>query len=246
MNLIKLEENRWVNTIVELRKPLFVVAVLWGSSLATMLYSDLAQAELRCDCSQVIDSCSATVSLQDMNVAIDSDSDACSRVDYLIDGQPFAALVVGGSSQLNWSGQPLRDPSIVVENCRVCADSNTSQAGSGVGLNNADAAPVADRAAELIIKVMPDYPRDASANRLEGNVTVKFNVSVTGVVENIRVVDTSSQAFINNSIDAISRFRYAPAMQDGEAIATADMSEQFQFRVVDGIEPVVRSVAHSR
>ena len=244
MNLIKLEENKWVNTIVDLRKPLFVIAVLWGSSLGIMLYSELAQAELRCDCSQVVGSCSATVSLQGMNVAIDSDSDACSRVDYLIDGQPFAALVVGGSAQLNWSGQPLRDPSIVAENCRVCADSNTTQARSGVGLNTDSAdAPVEDREAELIIKVMPDYPRDASATRLEGNVMVKFNVSATGVVENIRVVDTSSQAFVNNSIDAVSRFRYSPAIQGGEAVATADMSEQFQFRVVDGIEPVVRSVA---
>ena len=245
MNLIKLEENKWVNTIVDLRKPLFVIAVLWGSSLGIMLYSELAQAELRCDCSQVVGSCSATVSLQGMNVAIDSDSDACSRVDYLIDGQPFAALVVGGSAQLNWSGQPLRDPSIVAENCRVCADSNTAQAASRAGRNAADsaAAQVADREVELIIKVMPDYPRDASATRLEGNVMVKFNVSATGVVENIRVVDTSSQAFVNNSIDAVSRFRYSPAIQGGEAVATADMSEQFQFRVVDGIEPVVRSVA---
>jgi protein TonB len=89
---------------------------------------------------------------------------------------------------------------------------------------------------------MPEYPRDAWMNRLEGDVTVKFNVNVAGVVEKIRVVQATNQIFVNNSIDAISRFRYAPAMAGGEAVATADVSEQFRFRIVGGVDPMVRSI----
>jgi TonB family protein len=244
MNLTKLDENKWVNTVVELRKPLFVIALLWGSSLAVMLFSEIARAELRCDCSQVVDTCSATVGLQDMSVGIESNSDACSRVDYLIDGQPFSALVVGGSAQVGWPGQPLSDPKIVVENCRVCADTKSVSAANNPAAGSADeaAVPAGDRSLEVVVKVMPEYPRDAWMNRVEGDVTVKFNVNTAGVVEKIRVVGATNQTFVNNSIDAISRFRYAPAMVDGKAVATADVSEQFRFRIVGGVDPVVRSV----
>ena len=128
MKLNSVDKEKVVSTVMELRKPLFVLAVLWGGSLAMMLGTGTANAALRCDCSQIVDSCSAAVSLDGMGVNIESDSDACSRVDYLIEGQPFAALVVGGSTQVDWPGQPLKDPQIVVENCRVCAESGADAA----------------------------------------------------------------------------------------------------------------------
>ena len=85
-----------------------------------------ARAELLCDCTQVVDACSASVSLDGTRVSIESSSDSCSRVDYLVEGQPFTALVVGGSDELRWPGQPIRDAAIVVENCRVCAENGAA------------------------------------------------------------------------------------------------------------------------
>lgn len=219
---------------------MLVIAMLWGLSIALLLATEIAEAGLRCDCTQVIDSCSATVGMEDMRVSIESDSDACSRVDYLIDGQPFTALVVGGSTELNWPGQPLRDPGIVVENCRICAEAGVA-ASAAAGAEDAAEVPAADNSAQPIVKVMPVYPRDAWVNGVEGNVTVEFNVSADGVVENIRVVKATNSLFVNNTLDAISRFRYSPAMKGGEAQASGKLQERFSFRVLNGSDPVVNS-----
>lgn len=237
----KLQSHRVIETITELKKPLLVVALLWGLSFLILLASEAAKAELRCDCTQVVDSCSATVSMNDMQVNIASDSDSCSRVDYLIDGQPFAALVVGGSSTVNWPGQPLRNPGIVVENCRICAEAGSASAA------NADAAPMteateaADGEMGAIVKVMPTYPREAWTNLIEGIVTVEFSVNAGGQVQNIRVVDATNQLFVTNSIDAVSRFRYKPPTTEIEAAEMKNIREQFVFRMLDGTDPVVSS-----
>ncbi|MEJ2140208.1 MAG: TonB family protein [Gammaproteobacteria bacterium] len=240
-------QPEWVmEALTELKKPLIIVALLWGLSFLLLLATEVAKAEPRCDCTQVIDTCSATVSMSDMRVNIESDSESCSRVDYLIDGQPFAALVVGGSSAISWPGQPLRNPRIVVENCRVCAEAGDPN--RAMKSKNMEAAPggagKVDEAAGAIgaiIKVMPAYPREAWTNLIEGIVTVEFEVNAGGVVENIRVVDATNQVFVNNSIDAVSRFRYSTATAGDEKSSGKKVREQFVFKLLGGTDPVVTS-----
>jgi len=229
---------------MDARRPLLILALLWGSAIAVLLTTQTANAELRCNCAEIVDTCSASVSLEGMQVSIESDSRACSRVDYLIEGQPFAALVVGGSTQINWSGQPLRDPEVVIENCRVSPDGDTVT-GAKPGKSDADSAPAkkADGPAEAIVKVMPVYPRDAWTNDIEGQVVIEFNVSANGHVEQIKVVKSSNPVFITTSIDAISRFRYAPARKDGEPVASEGVRERFEFRIPNGNSPIVTSAA---
>jgi protein TonB len=199
-----------------------------------------ASAELRCDCTQVIDSCSASVGLEGMQVSIESDSDACSRVDYLIDGQPFSALVVGGATSLSWPGQPLRDAQIVVENCRVCADSRATTATETTATNDSEADDDAGTP-RSIIKVMPAYPRDAWTNRVEGDVVAEFSVNEQGKVQNIRIISSSNAVFVTDTMDAVSRFRYTPAMENGTAVVTTGVRERFRFRLLGGNDPVVTS-----
>jgi len=176
MDLITTDRKKLVTTFIELRKPLFIITVLWGGSFAILLAADSAKADMLCDCTQVVDSCSATVSLDGMTVNIESDNDACSRVDYLVEGQPFAALVVGGSSATQWPGQPLSEPVVVVENCRVCA--NTADVvTNAVSQTDSEANAAADDTTRAIAKVMPSYPRDAWAIRAERVVTVEVDVS---------------------------------------------------------------------
>ena len=232
-------------THLDARRPLMILALLWGGAIAILLTTQSAKAELRCDCTEVVDSCSATVSLEGMQVNIESDSRACSRVDYLIEGQPFAALVVGGSTQISWSGQPLRDPRVVIENCRVCSETGATAAGDASNVADDQSAPAAkaDGPAEAIVKVMPTYPRDAWTNDIEGNVTIEFNVNAQGIVEQIKVVKSSNPVFITTSIDAISRFRYSPARKDGEAVPSKGVRERFEFRIPNGDSPIVTSAA---
>src|SRR5690242_7791424 len=61
-----------------------------------------ARAEWRCDCATIVAACSATVTVEGGGVSIESDHRQCSRVDYLIDGLPFVALVVDGHETQSW------------------------------------------------------------------------------------------------------------------------------------------------
>jgi TonB family protein len=242
MNQSNPAKNTLPAIAMDIRRPLFILSTMWIGAIAIVLYSQQANAELRCDCAQVIDTCSATVSLDGMRVNIESDSRACSRVDYLIEGQPFAALVVGGSTQLSWPGQPLRDARIVIENCRVCAETDMSAALQTDKSDN-EASKKGDSTAEAIVKIMPLYPRDAWTNDIEGDVTIEFNVSAAGIVEQIKVIKSTNPVFITTSIDAISRFRYAPARQDGKEVAAKGVREKFEFRLPNGTNPIVTSAA---
>jgi len=243
MNKSNSTTNPQAREHLDARRPLLILALLWGGALAILLTTQNAQAELRCDCSEVVDSCSATVSLEGMQVNIESDSRACSRVDYLIEGQPFAALVVGGSTQINWSGQPMREARVVIENCRVCAETGSTTAKPGSDAGQSAPTKKADGPAEAIVKVMPLYPRDAWTNDIEGDVTIEFNVSAEGYVEKIKVVKSSNPVFITTSIDAISRFRFSPARKDGAAVASQSVREKFEFRIPNGNSPIVTSAA---
>lgn len=200
-----------------------------------------------CDCTRVVDSCSAGVTLKGAKVSIESSNDSCSRVDYLVEGQPFTALVVDGSAELAWPGQPLRDATIVVENCRVCAE-NTGQAAAPVaaGAQGADAEADAgdDGSLRSLIKVMPQYPRQAWMSKLEGDVLVEFSVNQQGVVQNIKVVSSTNRVFDLPAIDAVSRFRYQPAAENGSPAVTTGVRERFYFRLLQGgAQPSVTSAA---
>jgi len=224
-------KNLAINMPLELHPLAATVLVIAGLTIAGN-----AQAELRCNCSQIVDTCSASVSFDEMEIEIESSEDACSRVDYLIDGQPYSALVVDGEATFDWHGQPQNSPQIVVENCRVCADSveGNFKPVDRTAIDNAVSPSEEDSTVKALIKVMPNYPRKALTAGLEGRVTVEFGVNEAGIVQNIRVIDSSDPVFITASIDATSRFRFT------SAVATR-LREQFSFKLLDGYDPVVTS-----
>lgn len=191
------------------------------------------RAELLCDCTQIIGSCSASVGLEGNTVVISSDTRACSRVDYLIAGQPFAALVVGGESELPWLGLPQRDPGILVENCRVCAETGaTAQEPAADPAATADDSDAAGDGPQPIIKVLPEYPRGAWMNRIEGDVILEYDVTSAGAVTDIRIVQASNPVFELASINAVSRYKFSAV--DPEAPSRTGLREEFRFRLVEG------------
>jgi len=96
-------------------------------------------------------------------------------------------------------------------------------------LGNASAADSRNHSPQPIIKVMPDYPRVAWVDRIEGNVHVRFNVNSSGIVENIQIVRASHPVFETNVMDAVSRYRFSPARQNGMAVARTGVTETFRF-----------------
>lgn len=196
--------------------------------VAVFLFAGNARAEYRCDCTQVVAECSASASLNGSQVNLESSNRGCSRIDYLVDGQPFTALIVGGADSLPWPGQPLRDPQVIVENCRVCSEAGSQSNAQPDAVGDE---PVTERELQPLVKVLPDYPRAALINNLEGDVLVEFSVNQQGGVQNIRVIQTSNQVFELATLDAVSRFRFTPAMKNGNAIVSAGIRERFSFRL---------------
>ena len=202
-----------------------------------------AWAGQRCDCAKVQSACNATVSIDNRSIEITSNSRECSRVDYLVEGQPFVALLVGGKEQAKWPGQPLSAPNILVERCLVCWDSSVNEDGDGQPLigGDSEASPAdsSERDPSPIIKVLPNYPPNAWIAELQGYVVVEFTVTGNGTVESARVVESSDSIFDTAALDAIDRFRYRAGLKNGEPADFSGLQERFSFALAEGSSEAV-------
>lgn len=87
--------------------------------LILLLFSLLAEAQQRCDCSQQIGNCSAKVSHAQGLLEVVTDTPRCAQVLYYLDGQPGVALVTDGREVI-----PVEKDSyqaLQAGQCRVCA-----------------------------------------------------------------------------------------------------------------------------
>lgn len=82
-----------------------------------------------------------------------------------------------------------------------------------------------------IILVAPQYPRIAASKGLEGTVLVEFDVTETGTVADVVVIESSSKIFNQAAIDAAYRFRYKPGIVDGRPYATKGLRYLFRFEM---------------
>src|SRR6186713_2373789 len=99
-----------------------------------------AEAQYRCDCTSVVDTCDAEVVARGSFLEIKTNQQQCARVDYFVDGQPFVSVVVDGEDRENWLART-DSPKIMVQSCQVCRD--TTAAASPVRPRPPAAAPAA-------------------------------------------------------------------------------------------------------
>src|SRR5690554_2896453 len=97
------------------------------SLLLAGLGSAPAYAQYRCDCTSVVDTCSAEVGVSGRWVEVTTDTPQCSRVDYFVDGQPFVSLVIDGEDRQPWVAATA-SPRVIVQSCAVCRDSEAGAA----------------------------------------------------------------------------------------------------------------------
>jgi protein TonB len=183
-----------------------------------------AQAEWRCDCTTITDSCRAEVAIQGSWVEVSSDRQECSRVDYFIDGLPFVAVVVGGVQRQDWIARA-ESSQVLVQSCQVCRDNGEAVAAAQASAPRATAARAdSGSALEPIIRVVPQYPEAARAQGIEGRVELNFTVNSSGAVE-FPTVSASSPAgvFDQAALAAISRWRYPPAAEDAPARSASEV-----------------------
>jgi len=208
--------------------------VLCTSAVALSVVGMSAHAEWRCDCSTILEACNATVTVENDGVSIESDHKQCSRVDYLIDGQPFVSLVVGGREEQSWLTRSDK-PRVSMQTCQVCRD-NAAAPAPVLTPREPAAAVASARAAEpareteivRLLAVNPQYP--SSVSGVEGFVEVSFTVTALGRVENAIVTSAEPKGvFEQAALAAISRWRYS-ADEGREAVA---LSHRFDFRTQD-------------
>lgn len=70
-----------------------------------------------------------------------------------------------------------------------------------------------------LVRIQPQYPREAAIAQIEGYVTVEFTITETGSVRNPRVIDARPpRVFDREALRAILRWRFQPRVVDGVAV----------------------------
>ena len=83
-----------------------------------------------------------------------------------------------------------------------------------------------------LYKNPPKYPRTEAKQRIEGYVLIQYTVSEQGFIENPQIIDWSgSESFVEPSLEAVKKFRYAPSFIDGKPVKTHGVRNRFSFKM---------------
>jgi len=181
------------------------------SSVLLVAYGS-AHAQYRCDCTSVIDTCTAEVVARGSFLEIKTNQQQCARVDYFVDGQPFVSVVVDGEDRENWLARTT-NPRIMVQSCQVCRDGGASTVvappprATPPPATSATPADASGGGLQPLIASVPEYPQ--AARGVRGYVDVEFNVTPAGTVEAPRVVTAEPRGvFDSAALAAVARRRY--------------------------------------
>jgi TonB family protein len=76
-----------------------------------------------------------------------------------------------------------------------------------------------DRKARLIYHFEPSYPLDAREKKIEGSVVLRFTVNHEGVPQSIQVKKPLYPSLDQAAVEAVSKWRFEPAMKNGELVS---------------------------
>jgi TonB family protein len=183
-----------------------------AASIAVLLYRGPLEAQYRCDCTSVVDTCTAEVVAHGTFLEIKTDRPQCARVDFFVDGQPFVSTVVDGEDREDWLARTT-NPRILVQSCQVCRDNGLDATATQARAPAAAAAEprVAEGESTLqpLIASVPAYPSEALARGASGHVEVEFVVTPAGTVESPRVIASAPRGtFDAAALAAVARRRY--------------------------------------
>ena len=83
-----------------------------------------------------------------------------------------------------------------------------------------------------IVRVAPNYPRNAKQARLEGYVTMSVTINPDGTVSNAEIMESNPpRLFDQAALDAIRRWKFRPKVVDGAPVAQrAKQTIEFTLR----------------
>lgn len=83
---------------------------------------------------------------------------------------------------------------------------------------------------QLIHEVGPTYPEEARAAGIAGWVRVRYDVTAAGLVDNAKVVAAHPPgAFDAAALQAVTQWRYRPALVNGALAATVGVVSTLRF-----------------
>ena len=73
-----------------------------------------------------------------------------------------------------------------------------------------------------LVRIEPTYPIKARMSRIEGYVVLRFNVTASGSVRGVQVIEAQPPRIFNqNSIKAVRKWKYSPKVEDGKPVGAA-------------------------
>jgi TonB family protein len=94
--------------------------------------------------------------------------------------------------------------------------------------------PPADTGPVWLHPRAPLYPREAFAAKLEGKVTVGFDLDATGTTSNVHIVDSSPPGvFDQSSIIDVQNRHYQPAIVGGQPQAAPNQTAVIEYRLAE-------------
>ncbi|MBN1239039.1 MAG: energy transducer TonB [Gammaproteobacteria bacterium] len=193
-------------------------------------FSAPAFAQFRCDCTSVVDTCTASVDVRGSWVEVTTDTQQCARVDYFVDGQPFVSLAVEGEDRQPWVPGAAA-PRVLIQSCAVCRDTAqdggaTARPGPGQRADGDASDDAADAdGLQALIEVPPAYPEGARG--AEGYVDVEVTVGPRGEVQEASVAAAQPpDVFDQAALAAVRRWRYP--QEPGRDPTT--VTERIEFR----------------
>ena len=100
-----------------------------------------------------------------------------------------------------------------------------------VAIDREARAPTARAPLSPLERVLPQYPRDAAEQRLEGHVVMELTVDADGQVRDVIVVESHPQGVFDDAARiAMEQWRFAPpVLQDGASTITAVQTLHFEL-----------------
>ena len=88
-----------------------------------------------------------------------------------------------------------------------------------------------------IVKVPPQYPREASRKGIEGWVLLEFTVTESGATINPKVIDADPPEIFNKSaLRMIKKWKYKPKIESGKAVKKEGVQHLITFELADESE----------
>ena len=110
-----------------------------------------------------------------------------------------------------------------------------AQPSNTIALNFVPAPPDPAHIAVMINNDTPAYPREAFDQKLEGDVTVGFDIDEIGLVKHPHVTQSTAKIFDDAAVTAIKNSRFRPPTVDGVPTAAHDLSLTIPFRLATAV-----------